>query len=64
MSNGDRELGVFGVFGVITEPAVDDLGELSFQVGMTTRSGPTVMIGLAPPPGVISSSGHLLSRTW
>ena len=34
MSNGGRELGVFGVFGavgVITEPAVDDPGELSFQ---------------------------------
>ena len=34
-------------------------------VGMTTRSGPTVMIGLAPHPWVvISSSGHLPSRTW
>ena len=31
MSNGGRELGVFGAVGVSTEPAVDDLGELSFQ---------------------------------
>ena len=31
MSNGGGELGVFGAVGVITEPAVDDLGELSFQ---------------------------------
>ena len=41
----------------------DRLGDFA-RLGMTTRSGPTVMIGLAPPPGVISSSGHLLSRTW